>query len=43
MPVMVAVLQSDGDDWLERERGFVVPDPWPHRASERLRRQSPAS
>lgn len=43
MPVMVAVLQSDGDDWLERERGFVVPDPWPHRASERLRRQPPAS
>ncbi len=37
MPVMVAVLERQSDEWLERERGFVVPDPWPERAGERVR------
>ncbi len=36
MPVMVAALQRHGDEWLETERGFVVPDQWPLAAGERF-------
>lgn len=36
MPVMVAGLRRHGDEWLESERGFVVPDQWPQNAGQRL-------
>ncbi len=36
MPVMVAALERHGDEWLESERGFVVPDRWPAEACERF-------
>ncbi len=36
MPVMVAALQRHGEEWLETERGFVVPDRWPAQAVQRL-------
>lgn len=38
MPVMVAQLARHGNEWLELDRGFVVPDPWPQQAGERLGR-----
>ncbi len=33
MPVMVAALQRHGEEWLESDRGFVVPDQWPENAA----------
>ncbi len=36
MPVMVAALQRQGDEWLECDRGFVVPPDWPRQAGQRL-------
>ncbi len=36
MPVMVAALERHGGEWLETERGFVVPDQWPGDAAKRL-------
>lgn len=35
MPVMVALLQPDGECLLETSRGFIVPDDWRSRASAR--------
>ncbi|MFM7485000.1 MAG: DUF1853 family protein, partial [Burkholderiaceae bacterium] len=32
MPLMVASLRREGDEWFETERGFVVPDAWPQQA-----------
>ena len=37
MPVMVATLQPSGDEMLEIDRGFVVPDDWMQRADQKLR------
>ena len=37
MPVMVASLRASGQEMLETERGFVVPDDWTQRADQRLR------
>ena len=34
MPVMVAVLTREGDEWIETDRGFVVPDEWQQQARE---------
>lgn len=34
MPVMVAVLQREGDEWIEIDRGFVVPNEWQQQAKE---------
>lgn len=36
MPVMVAALRRHGDEWIEAERGFVVPDRWQQAARQRL-------
>ncbi len=36
-PVMVAALRRDGDEWMETERGFVVPDQWQQEARQRLK------
>jgi hypothetical protein len=33
MPVMVAVLRRDQDEWVEIDRGFVVPDEWQQQAT----------
>jgi hypothetical protein len=38
MPVMVALLRMDGQQALEVERGFIVPEGWRERAGERLRK-----
>lgn len=35
-PVMIAVCYRDGDDVLERSRGFVVPPDWPTKAAQRV-------
>jgi hypothetical protein len=32
MPVMVAALKRYGDEWIETDRGFVVPDEWQQQA-----------
>lgn len=37
MPVMVALLRMDGQQALEVDRGFIVPDGWRQRAEERVR------
>ncbi len=37
MPVMVASLTRDDDVWLERDRGFIVPDDWQGKAGKKLR------
>lgn len=37
MPVMVAALQSDDSEWIEAERGFVVPAQWQQAALQRLK------
>jgi hypothetical protein len=36
MPLLVAMLEADGDDLVETERGFIVPDDWQSRAGERI-------
>lgn len=36
MPVMVASLASQDGEWVETERGFVVPDEWPAQALQPL-------
>lgn len=36
MPLMVASLRREGDEWFETERGFVVPDAWPKQAVGKL-------
>lgn len=36
MPVMVAVLSREGDEWIETDRGFVVPDQWEREAQQRM-------
>lgn len=38
MPVMVAILEQQGDSMLEVDRGFIVPDDWHNRAGERIAR-----
>ncbi len=40
MPVMVAVLGREGDEWIEVDRGFVVPDQWEREAQQRLINQA---
>ncbi|CAN5343700.1 DUF1853 family protein [soil metagenome] len=35
MPVMLALLEADGDVGIEVDRGFIVPDDWQVRAKER--------
>jgi hypothetical protein len=37
MPVMVALLRMAGEQALEVERGFIVPDGWRERAEMRIR------
>jgi hypothetical protein len=37
MPVMVATFKKQGDELLEVDRGFVVPNDWKERANERVR------
>jgi hypothetical protein len=37
MPVMVATFKKQGDELLEMDRGFVVPNDWKERANERVR------
>jgi uncharacterized protein len=37
MPVMVASLMRHEDVWLERDRGFIVPDDWQGKADKKLR------
>jgi hypothetical protein len=36
MPVMVALVESQGGHVLEVDRGFIVPDDWPSRAGARV-------
>ncbi|MFM7633308.1 MAG: DUF1853 family protein, partial [Betaproteobacteria bacterium] len=36
MPLMVASLRREGDEWFETERGFVVPDAWPQQAVAKI-------
>jgi hypothetical protein len=36
MPVMIALLQQQGDYALETSRGFIVPDDWRSRAGEKM-------
>ncbi|MEN3364820.1 MAG: uncharacterized protein V7606_2094 [Burkholderiales bacterium] len=36
MPVMVAIVEAQGDCVLEVDRGFIVPDDWPSRAGARI-------
>jgi hypothetical protein len=36
MPLMVASLRREGDEWFETERGFVVPDAWPQQAVKKI-------
>jgi hypothetical protein len=36
MPVMVALLEEQGDYALETSRGFIVPDDWRNRAAEKM-------
>jgi hypothetical protein len=38
MPVMIALLDAQGDVGLEMDRGFVVPDDWRQRAGQRVNR-----
>lgn len=38
MPVLVALMGTDGDVAVECDRGFIVPDDWKSRAGERVRR-----
>jgi hypothetical protein len=33
-PALVAVLSTAGEEWLEVDRGFIVPDDWQRRAAE---------
>lgn len=39
-PVLVALLQREGDVLLEADRGFVVPDDWQDRAEVRIKRSA---
>jgi uncharacterized protein len=36
MPILIALLVEREGEWLEIERGFIVPDDWRHRAGQRL-------
>jgi len=38
MPVLLAILEQDGEEGVEVDRGFIVPDDWSARAGERTRR-----
>jgi hypothetical protein len=40
MPVLVALVRSDGDAVVEADRGFIVPDDWHSRAGLRARKAS---
>ncbi|MGZ3236611.1 MAG: DUF1853 family protein [Burkholderiaceae bacterium] len=37
-PVLVVILERQGDDAIEIDRGFIVPDDWPAKATEYLQR-----
>ena len=39
MPLLVALLETEGDDAYEVRRGFIVPDDWRTRAGQRRRPQ----
>jgi hypothetical protein len=43
MPVLVAIMTSEGGALLETDRGFIVPDDWRGRAGERIRRMIAAA
>jgi hypothetical protein len=36
MPVLVALMRNSGDEALEFDRGFIVPEDWSERAQARL-------
>lgn len=40
VPLMVAVLEQNGEDAIEVDRGFIVPDDWPENARQYLNRVS---
>jgi uncharacterized protein len=42
-PVLIAILDRHGDDAIEIDRGFIVPDDWPDKAKEYLQRVSLAN
>ena len=42
MPVMIALMQIDGDYAVETSRGFIVPDDWRTRAGQRVKLAHPA-
>lgn len=42
MPVMVALMETDGDHAVETDRGFIVPDDWRTRAGQRVKLAHPA-
>jgi len=37
-PLLVAILGQNGDDAIEFDRGFIVPDDWPAKAKKYLDR-----
>lgn len=37
-PVLISILEEDGDLAIETDRGFIVPDDWRERAGKRVRR-----
>jgi hypothetical protein len=42
MPVLVAIVERQGDHAVEIDRGFIVPEDWRTRAGERIRRAATA-
>jgi uncharacterized protein len=43
MPVMIALMEINGDDAMETSRGFVVPNDWQTRAGQRVKLAHPAN
>jgi hypothetical protein len=43
MPVLVVLLEINGDMALETSRGFIVPDDWRTRAGQRIKLAHPSA
>jgi hypothetical protein len=43
MPVMIALMEINGNHAVETGRGFIVPDDWRTRAGQRVKLAHPAN
>jgi hypothetical protein len=43
LPLLIGMMEQDGNDAIEMDRGFIVPDDWPEQARQYIQRRNPVA